>query len=191
MQRASRHKEKNIGGGGEGWQFARNVGKAGYETSSSLGKLSSYVTLVSGIGFGLLFVLIAWWVLASRYGDEAVRLRGSVVESKCSTSVGKNTTTSCNVEVQYVFQGNTYTTHVTTSKPKSKDQTIKLVIPAPEERPQDAKKDNDAIKFYAGWGIMGLGILIVIGSIVTFYVVQNNKMASAAYGVGSAVSLVS
>lgn len=175
--------------GGRRW--AEKLGRDGYEASSALGRLTSYTSLGMGIVFGSLLILVGGWVLSSRHGESAVRLRGKVMNSECTRLTGENTHTSCAVEVEYTFRGDTYRTHVTTSERKAPDQTVKLVIPAPDERPQDAKQDNDAMKFYAGWTLLAVGVLIIGGVITTFYIVQSSKLASAAYGVGSAVSMAS
>jgi len=194
MQKLSNNSQSNLFGhsqkGGKGWlSFAKKTAKSGYNASSILGKLTSFVSMIIGIIFGCIFLFFGWLILSLRHGSSAQRLRGTVVSSDCTKSMSSNSQKSCEIQVQYTYEGKSYIIFITTSKRKSPDQTIKIVLPDPKNRPQDAEKDNDTAKFYGGWGLIIFGILFIIGSILTWYIVQNNKMASAAYGVGSAVSL--
>jgi len=186
-----RHSQK--GGKNKDWfSYAKNTAKVGYEASSVLGKMTSFISMISGIIFGSVFIFIGWLVLSFRHGNSAQKLRGTVVNSECiksRNSSQSNSNKSCENQVQYTYQGKDYKTFIHTSKRKTPDQTMKIIIPDPVNRPQDAVKDNDTLKFYIGWGLIILGIIIIFGTILLWYIVQKNKMASAAYGIGSAFSL--
>jgi hypothetical protein len=171
-----RQKTKRVKKGG-------GFGSDAYDATATVGRISSWFSLFFGCIFGIIFS--AAGVYLSTIVDEYDKTTNATIKTVKCTGTGKEQ--SCSLNVEYSVDGKNMTSDIIKSGAFNEGQTI--AIKYSSKNPSNITADTLSAKFL-GIGLIFLGVLILIGSCVSFYLVQNNKLIAAASGTGNIAGLV-
>lgn len=164
-----------------------------YDGSAAFGKFMALVSLITGIliGIGLIIGGIFLLLKKETYNTSTTAVVKSVSCSNTPSTDSKNNTTysySCHLTVEYTTNKNEkMTSDITTTKTYSVGENITIYY-------NDANPKVIASKLTAwkliGSILIGVGVLIIGGGILHYYVVNRFKFAAAANGVGQGVAMI-
>lgn len=152
-----------------------------YDASSSVGKIGTILSTIFG-NFVLFIILVIGIFMVRSKDTKTASINAIVTKATCNTSiVDKRTSTTCLVTIEYTVGEKKYTKDYTSYNVVNVDQTIHIRYdPA---NPNDFTAETVKAKT-AGWIMIGLAIILMIGSWVWLWFVMSYKAAAAAAGVG-------
>ena len=154
-----------------------------YSATASAGKALSWINLAIGIIIGIVVIIIGVFVMRinHNYNTKTVAL---IKSATCSGS-GKNT--SCTLSLSYTVNGKSLTSNTTASGIYNVNQSIPIKYDS--TNPQDITTTTIS-HFWIGFGLIILGLIIIIASCVWCYVVQTNDTIAAASGTAGVIGIV-
>jgi len=163
------------------------IGDTLYSGAATFGLFWATVVAIVGtlIGIGLLGSGIALWTRKEKF---SVPITGKVIDAQCAPiTQGNQQVQQCALKIEYVVDGKPYVYQTTRSDQfYAKDYNVSLRYDP--ENPVEATMDG-SVKT-AGKIMSGVGIVIIIGVWVNFYIKRRFKFAAAAGGVGQAVDMI-
>lgn len=174
MKRQISHKKGKRGGG---------IASDAYDATATVGRISSWFSLFFGCLFGIL--LSVGGVYLSKIEDIYDKSTTATVKSVKCTGSGKEQ--SCSLNIEYSVDGKNTTIDIVQMGAYNVGQTINIKYSS--KNPSDVTAQSTSPKLF-GIGLIFLGVLILIGSCASFYLVQNNKLIAAASGTGNIAGMV-
>ena len=151
-----------------------------YDATATFGRIMSYFQLIGGIIFGLIFIVVGIVILRKP------PLKGSGQAKVTAVTCTGSNNSQCNATIQFVgADGKQYTT--TIQGPYSVGQSVNISYDP--NAPSQTATSNSVSNKTAGTIFLVVGILVFIGAIAWFYIVQKYKAAAALSGVGNAAGI--
>lgn len=167
----------------------RGIGGEIYEGAAQFGRFSAWVTLVFGNIVGAVLLGVGFFLLFSKatYSKEVV---ATIKDAKCERlkdETNARVNNDCILQLQYTVNKQVYTAQIQTTSGKYYSNGGTLNIKYNPENPTDVTTAPK--RKTIGWILVGVGILFVISSWVTWWIVRKFKFAAAADGVGTAYQM--
>lgn len=163
----------------KGGDFAQSA----YDATASFGLFMAFLQAIGGTLLAILVVSIGVWLIRMKEPYEG-QTTGKVTASKCET---RDAATSCTIDYEYTVDGKKYTgsgykiqgTYVVGSQ-------LKTLYDRAD--PNNHKIEPISWKFI-GWICVAVGIVMVIGVWLWYFIARSFKIAAAATGVGTAIEI--
>jgi hypothetical protein len=157
-----------------------------YENTSSLGRIISLISLIIGI-----IVAIVLFICAFTYQTtpDKPSTTATILSSTCATIINNNKTEySCVLNLKYTINNKEYTNYITTKSDIYYNQNTIIDINYELDNPNKIyikSLDNMTISSIS----CVIGIVIILGSAINYYLTYNYKFYAAGQGVASTVKL--
>lgn len=152
-----------------------NAAKGAYDGSATVGRIAAVFGLIIGILIAIGLLVGGFYVLRTT-NKYTASVSGRVLESNCSPNIANG----CDVNVQYYVGGKPYTKTFNVDRNVVKDQSI-LVAYDPQN-PSDAMLNGAGGAKVIGWVMIGFGLLVLLGCIMSFIIAWTTKIGAAATG---------
>lgn len=161
----------------------QGLGKEVYSGAASFGVITTSFRAILGTIVGILIFILGVYLV--RYRSRMKSITGKVLESSLCDKISDNLV--CTSPVEYEIEGTKYTHNLTTNSNKyKKGDDIKLwYVPSKPEIPQ-----YSPISLWFGFMIIGLAILLILGSWFMVWLARKNKFYAAIAGVGDGINVV-
>ena len=151
-----------------------------YDATATFGRIMSYFQLIGGIIFGIIFIVVGVVIMRKP------PLKGSGQAKVIKVSCTGTNNSQCNATVQFVgSDGKQYTSTIQGSYSVGQMVNINYDPSAPSDSIAAGGMSNKT----GGIIFLVVGILVLLGAIVWFYIVQKYKAAAAVSGVGDVANI--
>jgi len=183
-----------------------------YDQSAAFGRFMALIGLIIGslIGGGMIIGGVYLLATDSKYDADTtatihkVQCGGNISESSCTNSgSGRHNNTSstsncqtknvkdCNMTIGYSVNNKEYKSNV-------QERVDATVFPEEGSTRKVYYNSKDPTQVsqgrfprkVVGWILLGIGILVVAGAAISFYITRRFKFAAAASGVGTGVGMI-
>jgi hypothetical protein len=161
----------------------RDIGSTIYTTSASVGVVSSYLSLIAGIIFGICSFVIGYyfWSYDTPYDGTTM---AEVLDVQCSTvqnvsKEGEGSHIECAIKLKYNIDGQEHTTTLNSGTRYSKGDQVKIYYD-----PSDPSNITMSILPYETIGkiMSGIGCVVILGASLNAYFTTNYKSYAAVVG---------
>lgn len=164
-----------------------------YDATATFGRVVAFFKMLTGIFFGIVFVVIGVWLVKSKsvYTQSVMT---KVTQPKCNTSTttdsnGRSTTqTQCNAVIEYNVNGKDFKTPFTLNGSYAENQVVEMQYNP--DNPSDIRSPAPQNKTIGIWLIV-IGLAIMIGTIIWFILTLKYKIIAAGTGAYTAVDWTS
>ena len=153
-----------------------------FNASATVGRVMSWFSLVIGIIFSIVLIIVGVVFLKSKTYDSSINAK--ITNVSCSGS-GKDS--SCSVELTYQVNENEFKVNTIMKGVYNVGQFVPIKYDS--ANPQDMSTTTVSSKLIGGICI-GAGLLILLGTCLWFYFVQTNNTIAAVSGVGNMAGMV-
>jgi hypothetical protein len=170
------------------WEDDKNkgLGDQVYSGAAAFGMFWANISVIIGtiVAFGLFYWGIGLWRQKEKY---SVSIQGKITDAQCApASDGKRQYQQCAIKIEYVVDGKPYNFEtIRSDQYYTKGYNISLRYDP--DNPVEATLDPPAKTF--GQGMVLVGLVILAGVWINWYVKRRFKFAAAAGGVGAAVNM--
>jgi hypothetical protein len=173
----------------------KGLGTEIYSGAAEFGRFRALLGVIFGTVIGIIMIGIGIY-LAARRTKRTLSVFGNIKDGvpQCTVSSysDKNGTTityNCVFTVDYKIDdkpySHTFTTNSSTNYVGIKD--IRLYYESGKEGDVSLSEDNTHI---AGWIVLGIGVFLIIGSWISWYIINRFKFAAAASGTAGAFEMI-
>lgn len=166
-----------------------NVGNEIYSGLASYGQFVATIGLVIGVIIGIILLSVGIYLLVENSKKTYKNVKGTVLESPQCTLQGNsqgNNTYTCYITVQYQIDGQTKISRIISYNNKTQlnsGDTITLYYDSSNSNIESTlTTDNPLNTNILGWIFVGFGILLLVGSVVTYYLAQKSQTFAAFEG---------
>lgn len=164
---------------GDFGQVAQNA----YDATASFGLFMAFLKALGGTFFALVIIGIGVWLIRMKEPYKG-KTTAKVTSSKCETRDGA---TTCIIDYEYTVNGHKYArTQYKIQGTYVYGDSLKTLYDL--NNPENHKIDPFDLRI-VGWIFVAVGVIIIIGAWVWFFVARAFKVAAAASGIGSIVGL--
>jgi len=157
-----------------------------YENTSSLGRIISLISLIIGIIIAIVLFICAFTYQST---PDKPSTTATILSASCATIINNNKTEySCILNLKYTINNKEYTNYITTQSNIYYNQNATIDITYEIDNPNKIyikSLDNMTISLIS----CGIGIVIILGSVINYYLTHNYKFYAAGQGVASTVNL--
>lgn len=157
-----------------------------YEDTSSFGRITSLIGLIVAIIIAIILFIFAFTYQQTPDNPSTTAI---ILSSSCATIINnKNTEYSCILNLKYTINNKEYTNYITTQSNIYYNQNATIDITYEKDNPNkiNIKSINNMTLSLISCGI---GIVIILGSAINYYLVNRYKFYAAGHGVASTVNL--
>ena len=156
-----------------------------YEDTSSLGRV---ISLIVGIIIAIILFICAF---SYQQTPDNPSTTATILSASCATIINnKNTEYSCILNLKYTINNKEYTNYITTQSNIYYNQNATIDITYEIDNPNKINikpLDNMTISLIS----CGVGIVIILGSAINYYLTYHYKFYAASQAVASSVKLFS
>lgn len=162
-----------------------------YHGASAYGRFVGWMSLLSGLFFGLILLGVGAYLAFFIKVQHSQKTTSTVKTAQCQRNEGSKAANNvdCDLTVEYIVGGKQYTQSL--NYPGNFQKVVpntKIDISYNPDNPEDI---TTGISWaLIGWICIIISILIIVGSVSSWYATQHYSAASAAMGVGSMVGMV-
>lgn len=160
-----------------------SIGRDIYDGSAKLGSFMGWVSLASSILIFIVLEIIGLYMIFTYDKGHYPIVQGKVIDS--SQCLSKK---DCIVKIEYEYEGKEMTKKILSGSQLFEHDIVKLVVDP--EYPQSAKLKPVLSSRGVGFLLVGIGLVVIIGSAIHFYITQKFKFAATASGVSTAWGMV-
>ncbi len=157
-----------------------------YENSSSLGRVISLISLIVGIIIAIILFICAFSYQAT---PDKPSTTATIITSSCTTVLNNNKTEySCVLNLKYIVNNKEYNNIITTQSNTYYNQNTTIDINYELDNPNKIyikSLDNMTMSSIS----CVIGIVIIFGAAVNYYLTSNYKFYAAGQGVASSFKL--
>ena len=167
----------------------KGFGEKMYEGSAALGKFQTFIGLFIAIPIGIVLIVIGG-IMLSKKDPHTKTIEAEIIEANCNMSQTKDNNKykyDCGLKVKYTLDEEC-TPMVNTSSKNEYKKDQKITIYYNPDNVCDAVIKPVNYKAIGGV-LLGIGILVIGGSIFSYYMARRFKMYGAAVGAGTAVGV--
>lgn len=157
---------------------ANTVFNDAYNASASVGRIMSWLQLAGGIFISIILIIIGI-VLVRTKNQYDRSTSATITETSCS---GSGNSSSCTLTVSYIVGDKKLSGSIVANGVYNVGQTITIKYSSTNLQDITTNTTSPGI---IGWIFIVVGIFILIGSGIWFYIIQNNNTIAAASGVGN------
>jgi TM2 domain-containing membrane protein YozV len=171
-----------------------SLGNEIYSGAAELGKFKTTIGLFFGIFFGIVLLIIGIVLLKnSDQNKHTQQVSANIVKLiSCNPYSNNNQLNySCNFNISYEFNNKAYlppnTIYVNTTRTYNVGDSIDIYIDPnnPSDYSQESKKQD----IFVGYFIIGISLIVSIGSIVSWWLSQKYKLFAAYEGASVGLQL--
>ena len=160
-----------------------NFAKDAYDTTASFGLFMAFIQAIGATLISLIVLLVGIYLVNMKDAYQG-KTKATVTNSKCSTVDGG---TKCTIDYEYTVSNKKYKyTGVEVQGKYVNGNTIKVSYDTNNPDNHSVLPINWKI---IGWVCIIIGIIIIIGAWVWYYIASKYKIAAAATGVGTIVNV--
>jgi len=175
-----------------------DLGKDIYSGAAAYGQFNAFIGLIFGFIIGVILISIGTYLIVTNKGHYQ-SVNGVILNDPSPPSCTAGSTTpntppsySCDIWVQYVINNQTEKKRLMSTNnnsPLVAGNSVTLYYDP--SNPNDTLTTNNPtdLKILA-WGFIVFGIILMIGSVISFYVTRKYKFAAAAQGIAGAYNLI-
>ena len=162
-------------------QIGQGFVEDAYDTTASVGRMMSWVSLFIGCLIGLIIFIIGIYLVTSKSTNMYdMSTTATVTSSTCNNQ-------TCTLNLTYIVNDKTLTGTTEGTGVYNVGQTI--TIKYSSQNPANITT-NTVSSVFVGSIMIFIGLVIFIGSCIWFYFVQNNKTVAAISGVGNIAGIM-
>lgn len=166
------------------------------DSAAKVGRVMTTVYMIGGILVGLVLLAVSIWLFKKPIDHAGQAVAKVVSVKKCERVSSKSPdnqvtyTTHCNLELEYTVNGKVYKSAHSTSG--SKYYTVGNTIPVRynKDAPEDFVEGKVSAKRVAASVCLGVGLLVIGGSVFSWYMARKYKFVAAAQGMGTAYDII-
>jgi hypothetical protein len=151
-----------------------STGKEFLQSTASFGRFSSTIGLVFSCLLGIMMIAGGIYLLNKKFTP----IQGTVIDDSSCTK-----DSVCSTHVKYTINSDTYDRVIGTVKKYYKNSPIELVISTSN---QVSEKTNTSV---ISWVLIGVGILIILGSAIHYYAVIHYPAVAVVSGAAGEAQL--
>jgi len=158
-----------------------------YSSTASFGRLWAVIREVIVTIVGIIMVIVGIYIIKHR--SDMISINGSVTEkSSCLTKTTNNGETYriCKTKIEYEINSKKYTKEISTGTSEFEKEDNITIWYSPVE---PDKPEYDPTPTWAGWMIIIIAILIIIGSWFWVWLTRKYEIVAAAKGASGIYSM--
>lgn len=157
-----------------------------YDDTSSLGRIISLISLIVGIIIAIVLFICAF---SYQTTPDNPSTTATILSASCATIINNNETEySCILNLKYTINNKEYTNNITTQSNIYYNQNAIIDITYELDNPNKIyikPLNNKTISLIS----CGVGVVIILGSAINYYLTYNYKFYAASQGVASTINL--
>jgi hypothetical protein len=163
------------------------LGQSIYDGAASLGIFMAYMSAIIGSIIGVILLIVGIWLLASKQTYSKIT-SAIIKDADCKrVTEGKSVINDCVLSIEYTIDSKKYEKKINTrDNLYSIGSTIKI-----RYNPDVPTDTSTSVgRKWIGIILLAIGLLILFGVWIHWYIVTTYKFAAAAQGVGTAYNFV-
>jgi hypothetical protein len=156
-----------------------NLFSSAYKTSATIGRLIALLSLIIGLVIGIIMIIVGI-VLLVKKGKYTEKTTAIIKSSSCQGI-------QCSTVVEFTVQDKIVEATVSTIKPYNRGESMSILYNKNNYKDVAIKTNS---KKFAGWLLMIIGFILILGVSVYYYIVQKFKVVAAVTGVGNMINFI-